>query len=201
LSISKDLEMLARTYSNISSSETGSLLVPFKAKQIVSEALVGMTSEEISKIEKRVENLLMMGIKGNENILEFLDIDSKKGGMGMNRRTAENLANKINGIVREIELLVEEENKLKERKVVDSSREIVEIRQYLLDAFDLKIESIDVLKILDRTIKERVANRIDRAALQKKFDQPIKKGGVGLDRRTAKKMAQRLELLVLGKYK
>lgn len=201
VSISKDLELLARTYSNISSSETGSLLVPFKAKQIVSEVLTGMTSEEISKIEKRVENLLTMGVKGSENIFEFLDIDPEKGGMGMNRRTAANLAEKINGIVEEIELLVEEENKLKERKVVDSSEEIVKIRQYLLDVFDLKIENIDVLKIIDKAIRERAANKIDHAAAQKIFDRPVKKGGAGMDRRTAKKMAQRLELLVLGKYK
>jgi len=199
--ISKDLELLARTYSNISSGEAGNLLTPFKAKEIVAEVITGMTSEEIAKIEKKVENLLLMGTNNSKDIFEFLDISPEKGGMGMDKRTAAKLADKINGVIQEIKLLIKTEEELKNTGLIVSSEAIIQLRQYLLDYFDVEIKDLDVLRIIDQIIEERLKNKIDRVGARRKLDLPIKKGGAGMDKRTAKKMARRLELLILGKYK
>lgn len=199
--VSRDLELLVRSYSSMSSEGIGSLLVPFKAKQIVSEALIGMTTEEVGEIEKKVERMILMGDRSNEDIFKFLDIDPEKGGMGMDKRTAEKLAEKITGIINEIKVLVEEEKKLKEGRIGDSSGEAIKVRQYLLDTFDLEIRDVNALKIFDRAVKDRINNKIDRMAFRKKIDLPLGKGGVGLNKKTAKKIAKRLELLILGKFK
>jgi putative ABC transport system ATP-binding protein len=200
-SISKDLELLARTYSSLSSSETGGLLIPFKAKQIVSEALLEMSSDDISKIEKKVERLLMFGLGIEGDLLRFLDDNIEKGGLGLDRRTAVKLAEKIKNIVKEIKVLEQNEEKLKKKEIIDIKEEILEIRHYLLEAFDVNIENTLALERISRLIKDRLVNKIDRVAFGKNLDLPIKKGGVGLDKRTAQKVSRRLELLILGKYK
>lgn len=199
--ISKELELLIKTFSSLSPSQVGNLLIPFKAKQIVSEVLIGMTNEEVGRIEKRVENLLMTGVYDTNATASFLDEEVEKGGAGMDRRTAEKIAVKINEITKEIKLLEEEENKLKMIKQTDIGSEVMQVRHYLLDAFEVDIKNFLALEILNEAIKARLSNDIDRAAFQKKLDLPIRQGGVGLDKRMAKKMAKRLELLILGKYK
>lgn len=201
VSISKDLELLARTYSSISAGQIGSLLIPFKAKQIVTEVLLGMTSEEIDKIEKKVEALLMMGAIAENEVLSFLDDNVEKGGLGLNRATALKLFEKIKDIAEEINLLSKEEEMFKKNQITDKGEEVLQIRRYLLELFNINISSSIVLSIIDEAISERLENKIDRSEFQKKMDIPIKKGGVGLDKRTARKVSRRLELLILGKYK
>ena len=57
------------------------------------------------------------------------------------------------------------------------------------------------LKVIDKAIKMRLDDKIDRNQFRKKIDIPLNKGGAGMDKRVAKKIARRLELLILGKYK
>ena len=199
-SLSKDLELLARTFSSISSS-IGNLLTPFKAKQITTEVLTGMTEEEISGIENKVEGLLIKGVQDDDLMFKYLDEEVEKGGLGLDKRIARNLADRIKNIVKEIKILEQEENKVNLRQDFDSDKEIMQIRHYLLDCFDARIKEISAVETINKAIKKRLENKIGKTAFQEKLDLPIKKGGAGLDKRTAKKMAKRLELLILGKYK
>jgi len=199
--ISKELELLIQTFSSLSPNQIGNLLIPFKAKQIVAEALIGMTTEEIEKIEKKVENLLMTGVYDTESTFEFLDQSMDKGGADLDKRTARKLADKIKDIVGEIKRLETEENKIKMHITPDTGSEVMEVRHYLLDEYDVEIKNFIVLEVLDRAIKERLDNVIDRDTFRKRINAPLRRGGAGINKRTAKKMGKRLELLILGKYK
>lgn len=199
--VSKELELLIKTFTSLSPSQIGNLLIPFKAKQIVSEALIGMTTEEIEKVNKRVENLLLTGLYDNESTKEFLDQEAERGGLGLDKRTAEKIADKIKNIIKEIKLLEEEDSRLRLRGSAETGGEIMEIRHYLLEEFDIKIKDFLALEVLNQAIKDRMSNVIDRDEVRHRFDMPVREGGVGLDKRTAKKVAKRLELLILGKYK
>ncbi|OGF22349.1 hypothetical protein A2Y83_01530 [Candidatus Falkowbacteria bacterium RBG_13_39_14] len=189
--IPKELELLVRTYSSLLPNNVGSLLIPFKAKQIISEILTGMPLENIERAGKAVENLLINRASSGA-VLNYFDKSEKEGGLGMDKRTAAYLANEINGIAEKIRLLERhDENGLRQ--------EIIgEIRGYLLDYANV---SYDNTGLLEKIIKTRLENKFDKNEVEKYLDMPIKEGGAGLDKRTAKKMAQRLELLMLGKYK
>jgi len=200
-SVAKDMELLARTYSSLTSSNIGNLLLPFKAKQIVSEVLVNMTSEELGKIEKRVESLIMAGIYDEKATYEYFDSSLEKGGLGMDSRTAKKLAEKIVGIVKEIKKLEEEENKIKQSETADMGEEIMEVRHYLFKSFNININNFSALETINKAIKDRMLNNIDKDVFQKKINLSVRNGGAGIDERTARKLAKRLELLILGKYK
>lgn len=200
LSISKELEFLARAFSDISASP-GNLLLPFKAKQIVTEVLIGMTEDEISDIENKVEELLMRGLKNNDTLFRYLDDEVKNGGLGMDKRTANNLARKIRAIITEIKIIEEEDKKKNLNDNFDPDEKIKQIRHYLFSSFNVQIKNYDALNVINAAIKERLENEIDKKDFQNKLDLPLAKGGAGLDKRNAQKVARRLELLMLGKYK
>lgn len=201
-SVSKDLELLIKTFSSLSPSQVGNLLIPFKAKQIVAESLIGMTTEEIDKLDRKVENLLMTGVFEGDSMMDFLDAPLDKGGMALDKRTAAKTAEKIKDIIREIKYLETEENKQKTGLVSpEAGAEVMDIRHYLMEEFDLELKSFLALEAFNQAIKDRLNNAIDRDVLRQRLDASVKLGGVGMDRRTAKKVAKRLELLILGKYK
>lgn len=201
-SVSKELEMLARSFSSITGI-SGNLLIPFKAKEITAEILSGMTAEEINAIEKKVENLLVTGIKGHSRkFMQYLDEPKENGGMGMDKRTARKLTKRVEEIIEEIKQLEKEERRTrKEKNEVNQDKEAANIRHYLFDVFDYQADDIGTLFIVDSAIKDRLDNKIGRRDFLKRIDRPIKKGGAGIDKRIARKMTRRLELLILGKYK
>ncbi|MFA6306728.1 MAG: ABC transporter ATP-binding protein [Patescibacteria group bacterium] len=199
--ISRSLSLLLRAYSSLSSAQAGNLLIPFKAKQIVLESMLGSSSDELEKISKKVEGLIMRGVNDNDEVLNFLDADTEKGGLGLDKRTAAKLTDGIKEIIKEIKFLQDEEAKNKKHNLVDSSAEIVRIRQYLMNIFKIDITSLEVLRNFDKAIGDRLNDSIDQIGFQKQLDAPIDKGGAGFDRRISKKMSKRMELLILGKFK
>lgn len=199
--ISKDLELLINTFSSLTPEQAGNLLIPFKAKQIVSEVLIGMTTEEVERIEKQVENMLMTGIYEDESTYQMLDQSEEKGGLGLNARTAEKISDKVRDIVKEIKVLEEEDKRMQANAESKAGSEVMQIRHYLLESFDVEIHNFAALEVLDQTIKERLETSIDRRAVEVRLRTSIHKKGVGISRSKAHKLAKRLELLILGKYK
>lgn len=199
--VARDLELLISTFSSLTPDQAGNLLIPFKAKQIVSEVLIQMTSEEVDRIEKQVESMLMTGIYEDDSTYQMLDQSEEKGGLGLDKRTAERISDKVKDIVKEIKLLEEEDKRIKDKMEKDSGGEVMQIRHYLLEQFEVKIENFVALEILDEAIRERLDSLIDLKTVEARLRAPIRKKGAGLSRNKAHKVAKRLELLILGKYK
>ena len=71
------------------------MLVPFKAKEIVSEVMTGLPIEEFARIELEVQRLLTDQLVSPLELKDFLDKSTKFGGMGFDRRTAVKISEKI----------------------------------------------------------------------------------------------------------
>lgn len=195
--VSRELDLLSRSFPTILGSVNN--LIPFKSKQIVLETLLGMTSDDISKIEDKVRQLLTQGIRDYSSLYNYLDKEVEAGGLGMDKRTARKIADKIISLVYEVKQLEEKEKNIdKEEGYIG---EAVQIRQYLVEVFDIRLETTSQLRILDRAIRDRLEGKIDHKMFRKIVDLSTNESGIGLDKRTAKKVAKRLELLILGKYK
>jgi hypothetical protein len=106
------------------------------------------------------------------------------------------LTEKIKNIITGMKALRKEEE---EGQKESYGKKIVKLRQHLVEAFDLEVKTIIQINVLDRTIKNRLDNKIDSKQVFKILDKPLSKGGAGLDQRMARKLARRLELIILGK--
>ncbi len=200
--IPKELDLIIRTYSSLSPTQLGTMLIPFKAKQIISEVLTNMSVEEVARVESHAQSLLIRGLENSGETLKFLDNEVEKGGLGLNRKTAEAIVGKIKNIIKEIKTLEEIEAKKKSAgyKAEGIDMETIQARKYLFDLYEINIKSFKNLEIADKAIDDRLKNKIDAKNLIKILDLPSDKGGAGLDKRIVKKISRRLELLILGKY-
>ena len=191
-----ELERLAELHSK--EGAISGLLLDYKAKQIVFEALTGLSSEETDRIENNVKELLTDGIDDHDKLFALLDKTEEQGGFGLDRRSASNIVNKIKQIVKEFRFMVSPPE-----KEMGIDYYVKHLRYYLLDALNININNVgfvNTIKAIDEVIKERLGDFTDRKGVQAVLDSPISEGGAGLDRRSARKMARLLELVILGRY-
>jgi putative ABC transport system ATP-binding protein len=196
---SKDLELVTKTLTNLSEAKESKLLLSYKAKEIVSEALTGLARQEIDLLEKEVEGILLGHVNGHQTLAKFLDHGLTSSVFDLNKKSASRLAAKIEEVADEIKILEKQERRVRQGLVPDNNDEVKQVRHYLFDVFDVKIEDPVALQRINDAIKDRLASQIDRSEFHKILDLPVVRGGAGLDNRLARKMARRLELLIRGK--
>jgi len=133
-------------------------------------------------------------------LTSFLD-NQKNLGLGLDKRSAQKIADKIFDIIQEIKKLEKDEEQMKIGPVKDNNGEVKDIRQYLFETFDVKIHNFEQLRRVNQFIKQRLENKIDSMQFIKLLDNTYKEGGANIDTRIASKLGRRLELLILGKFK
>lgn len=189
-----DIELLLKTYEK--EGPISGLLLEYKAKQIVVEALTGLTSEEVGMIEENVKGLLIHGTDDHDELISMLDKAEEKGGFAMDKRAALGLVERIKSSVKEMRLVAAP----KINKASDIVQFVNQVRYYLLDALEVNISSSDSIDALNRIIKERFYGFTDRKGVRAVLGMPISEGGVGLDYRDARRISKMLELILLGRY-
>ena len=131
----------------------------------------------------------MQGTLTIEDFMKELDLDHAKGGAGWDKRTAEWFAGTMNRIYQTASRI--------DLDSVDES--VTKLANYLNDTFHLKLDAMRMMK-LQEFVKERLENKIAVDDFQKRVDQPQKRGGLGLDKRTAIKVAREMEIMMLLKF-
>jgi len=144
----------------------------------------------IERLEKAIKKRIS-GKIDSEKLKEILDRPFEEGGVGLYRQTAESLAQKIERFLAEMEFEKKEafEGTEKEGKAR-------RLRRFLLEGWQGSLKDFVQLERLDSAIRQRIEKKIDRRGFQKFLDLPVKKGGVGLDRRTARNFARKLETII-----
>ncbi len=191
-----NLELVSETLTKSGDSGISGMLLEYKAKEIVSEALTGFTVEETSHIENYVKQLLRSSLSDYTGLQQYLDADQSSGGLDLDKRSAHRLVEVIKRTVEDMKILSTTTPTTYKKHV----GYIEQLRCHLLDMFDVSISSTDSIDAIESVIVDRIEGITDRVGVQVKLDMPLIEGGAGLDRRTAKKMAKHLELIMLGRY-
>jgi len=181
-----ELERLAQVYPYLSESR-------LRAKLISNHLLLPYGIETQQRIEEVIENYLLKKIFENE-MLEILDQPPEKEGISLYTQTAQHLTKKIVSLAKEIEIIEEE----KHPEVTPVEEKIIALRRYLLDTYSIQL-SFEQIKRLEEFLTRRIIGKIKKKELENLLDLPFKKGGVGLNRRTAKRFSQEIELILMKK--
>lgn len=185
--ITNELKLLMRTFKNFSPQQASSLLVPYKAKQMMAYLLSQLTEEQITSAENFLKDLLFKNI----DVKAFekdLDMDFDEGGAGWNKLRAKSFAFRINEMLAQSYALAE-----------DSQTAMLPFADYLLDLFELKIND-EIKGRLLTFLKLRIENKIDIFGLQERLDASTAVGGVGLYKNTAERMVKEIEMIMLLKF-
>lgn len=192
----RELELLVRTFTSLAPDQVSTMLIPYKAKEIVSEIFTGMSLEELAKIEHEVQHLLIDRVTEPDELKRFLDDAPKKGGMGFDHRTAVKLSERMQHVLREITLLKNDAH----HPSTGISDEVRDLRHDLVETFDLHFADGHELKAFDRAIHDRVQSVIDTVAFEQRLINDVPHGGAAFRPSVARKVARRLDLLMLGTF-
>lgn len=184
---SSELKMLMASFKSLLPQQVDVLLVPFKAKQLLSHLLSELSEEQVSMAEAFLKELLFKNID-TTLFKERLDLDLDEGGAGWNRLRAESFATRTQAIL-------DQSQKLK----MDPLSGIISMREYLSELFHVKLSAEQKLR-LEATLKLRLESKIGQLEMQKRFDTRVSLGGVGLHKNTAEKMVREIEIIMLLKY-
>lgn len=178
-----ELEKLAQAYPYLT--ETS-----LRAKLILHHLLIPIGIEAQHRIEEVIDEYLLHKIT-KEAFVDKLRKAEEKGGAGLYPQRAEGLTEKVIKIASEIEIIEDEVSTL-----TPSTERAVALRGYLLDSYKGHL-SFEQTKRLENSIQKRVEGAIKKQELQRLLDIPIKQGGVGLNKRTAKRFTREIELILM----
>jgi putative ABC transport system ATP-binding protein len=182
-----ELKMLMASFKSLLPQQIDVLLVPFKAKQLLSYLLSELNDEQVSMAEAFLKELLFSNID-LPTFSARLDLPLDDGGAGWNKLRAQSFANQTAHILSQAQ-------KLKK----STPEGILSLTEYLIVRFRLNItpEQKDRLLAL---VKLRAESQIGQLELGKKLDARFITGGVGLNKTTAEKMVREIEIIMLLKY-
>jgi putative ABC transport system ATP-binding protein len=184
---SAELNMLMASFKSLLPQQVDVLLVPFKAKQLLSHILSELNDEQISMAETLVREVLFKNIDTKE-MAGRLDMPYEEGGGGWNKLRAETISKRTENILFQV-------NGLKE----NPSESIPKLAGYLTDLFHLKLDQTQKLR-LQATLTLRIDSKIGQMELKKRLDKSAHQGGVGLHKQTAEKVSREVEVIMLLKY-
>jgi ABC-type lipoprotein export system ATPase subunit len=185
--ISSELKLLMRTFKNLTLQQIGVLLIPFKAKQIISHVLSNLKEEQIEAAENLLKELLFKNLSTKE-FIEKLDLDMEKGGAGWNKTRAVSFTKRVEEILTQANALSD-----------GVEANLTPFSDYLIKTYDLKLNE-ELLLRFKSFIKLRMENKIDKFGLEQRLDAPITLGGAGLYKGSAEKVVSEVELIMLIKY-
>lgn len=185
--VSPELRVLMRTFKNLTPQQIGILLIPFKAKQLISHVLSELTEEQITSAENFLKELLFQNI--NINVFrDDLDLDYEKGGAGWNKKRATSFAYRIAAVLEQVDNFKTNPANVAEK-----------MSDYLIKFFRIDL-SPELLERFKTFVKLRIENRIDRFGVQQRLDAPKALGGLGFYKPTSERIVREIEIIMLLKY-
>lgn len=183
----EELKILMRSFRSLTPEQLGIMLVPFKAKQVLSHVLSELSEEQINAAENLLKEFFFKNIS-LERFEENLDLDLEKGGAGWNKQRVGSFSGRIKSITGQAGIIKS-----------DESHAYLYLSKYLIDLFRIKLDD----KTRPRfylAVKTRLENKVDKFGFQKKLDAPAILGGVGLYKNTAERVVREVEIIMLLKY-
>lgn len=186
--VAPELLTLMRSFKNFSPDQVGTLLIPFKAQQIFSHIFFHIPEIQLDLAKKIFQDFISGGIT-IEDFEKRLIEEETKGGAGWDHINAKRLVKGITQIF----------DQVKKIDFGNVEKSASDINDYFIENFRLKLGEMEKIKFLEY-VKMRIQNELAMDEFLDLVDRPVVKGGVGLDRRAAIKVARELEIIMLARY-
>lgn len=200
-----EIKDLMRAYNGLSPDQINILIMPYKAKIFAHHFITTRNMEETQMFEEVIQRRLL-GTITEEEFVDILHRPFTEGGVGFDIRTAEKIIKRVNLVIKSAYYVYQDvhqrSNKsgVHEKITLDEKTEY--ISNYLLETcYGDHKHHLDETQInrLKTAVKERLEGTMQKPGFFEMLDKPFKKGGVGLNVKTAKAITEEIELvLILG---
>jgi len=204
-SMSEEMASMLRTYNGLSKEQINILIMPYKSKMFVNY----FTSKKNYEEAKVFENVIQRQLMGTVTRGEFLDIlhrPSREGGVGFDIRTSEKIMARMDKVIKMAYFMQQQAHQAKnekgEHELIDFDDKVNKLTEYLFKTcYADSYQHLDEVQVgrLKHAIKDRFNNDLQKSDFYNYLDKPFKESGVGLNSKTARAIADELELvLVVG---
>ncbi|MCK5081041.1 MAG: ABC transporter ATP-binding protein [Candidatus Moranbacteria bacterium] len=183
-----DLKLLMNSFRDLTNPNVGQLLAPFKVKQTFSYLMLPLTNHQVELTQKSMRRFFLEGLS-KKQFFEELNQSVEKGGAGWDKRGAEKF-------VKEVIAFYDQAQKIDYSESLKSARRLV---NFFIERYPIRKTEYR-LNILRNGIENRLKNELSRDEFQEILDKPSSKEGLGLNKKTAQKIARELELTILIRY-
>ena len=186
--IPNDLRLLMNSFKDLSSSNIGQLLTPFKVKQIFSHLMLPITNYQTDLTQRYMKNFLL-GMLNEKQFFDQINKPIEDGGAGWDKRNAERF-------VKNVAVFYNEAEKI---DYSESFKSAIRLKNFFVKRYPIKKTEYK-MNILKNSIESRLNAGLARDDFQEILNRPVSEEGLGLNSRTAQKIARDLELLILIRY-
>jgi putative ABC transport system ATP-binding protein len=185
--ISPELRALMRSFSGLTPRQAGTLLVPYKSRQLLTHILFEITEEQLNSADNFLKEVLF---KNTDTVgLEMcLDKSYKEGGANWDIRKAKSFAQRVKEILEQAEFIKS-----------NPEKSAGGLAEYLIRLFELKLDP-GIKRAFIQFLQLRLENKIDYLVLRENMDKPKIMGGMGLYKNTVEKIAREIEIIMLLAY-
>ena len=193
-----ELDLLLQAYPDLSSMQIHVMLAPFKAKMLVAYFLNQFETQEIRDLEKLVEKRLLGNMRDKE-FYDTLTSSVEDRGLGLSKSLAKKFMSVVDEVVSKSNT-IRDNNFALDASEEDPIREVINsVRHSLMDEYSGNLTP-DEVSALNKGIEFRLLHKISKEEFREYLDRPFSQGGVGLNRRAAKKMSRKMELIMLVEF-
>lgn len=181
-----EFDRIIEKFRGLSEKQIRFLMEPLKAKLITESFLLPYDEQQI----KSIENSIKMKISGNYDTSKFfdqLDRSSEKGGAGLDERIARKISKELEDLITISERVFGN---------FSSKDKAIMITNYLTKNKGIRIKIDKITKITD-LIEKRITEDISHNLFKTTLDLPEYAGGIGLDKRTVKKILREIDLILI----
>jgi putative ABC transport system ATP-binding protein len=193
-----ELDILLQAYPDLSSMQIQVMMAPFKAKMLTAYLLSNLDFEEVRLIEETITQRLMDRIN-KEDLLKVFDNRPEDGGVGLNKKTALKFASIVEEVVEKADFIKSESPSLKVNEPEPVKLAVDDIRKSLLEEYKGEL-TLDQVTALNKGIEYRLFSKISKKEFMEFLDASFEQGGVGLNSKSARNMARKLEMIMLMKF-
>ncbi len=198
-----EINDLMRAYHGLSQEKINILIMPYKAKVFTNHFITNRNMEEAKIFEDSIQRRLL----GNISMQDFFDILSKsseEGGVGYNLRTAEKIVKRVDKVIRMAYFIYQKRRQRKNDqgqhdKITDGEKAKALTNYLLKTCYNKYFKNLNEVQInrLQQVIKDRIRGDKHKLDFYKFLDLPFKKGGVGLNSKTARAITEESELIII----
>jgi hypothetical protein len=179
--------------------------MPYKAKIFTHHFITTRTIEETEVFEDAMRRKLL-GTLSKAEFFEILDKPSQDGGVGFDKRTAKNIADEVEETLdmgRYVYKKYRQRKNLqgKHDPITDNEKAKTLVTHLLKKVYYEHYHELDERQLnrMRDAVRNRLIGNYDKEDFLSFLDMPFKKGGVGLNIRTAQLATEEMELImVLG---
>ncbi|MEF3692418.1 MAG: ABC transporter ATP-binding protein [Candidatus Moraniibacteriota bacterium] len=185
------LEAMLRNFEGMSKEQIKVLLTPMKSEILTRSVIVDMDEKQVENLEETIRRRILNTITPGE-FFERLDKSDADGGIDMDIRTAHRVAKKVEDVIALAHVV-------NDKYLEDDEYKSNAVLKYLLTQDNIKVVPNQVEKLKELIIN-RITMRIDRSVFRDLLDKSIAENGAGFNRKTAKKIAKTLDMILMIGY-